>query len=62
MLESFQCPMDQPPSITLFFINIWNYADQNLRRFHKEVALTLHHEIGHYLGLDELDLSDRGLA
>jgi predicted Zn-dependent protease with MMP-like domain len=29
--------------------------------FREEVATTLLHELGHYLGLDEGDLTDRGL-
>jgi predicted Zn-dependent protease with MMP-like domain len=28
----------------------------------EQVRITVHHEIGHFLGLDELDLIKRGLG
>jgi len=34
----------------------------NMRDFREEVRTTLLHELGHYLGLDEEGLIDRGLA
>lgn len=50
-----------PPQIILFLENIWDMADGDVDLFREEVATTLLHELGHYLGLDEGDLTDRGL-
>lgn len=51
-----------PPQIILFLDNIWSYADGDEAMFRQEVRTTLLHELGHYLGLDEEDLTERGLA
>jgi predicted Zn-dependent protease with MMP-like domain len=50
-----------PPQIILFLENIWEVAENDENVFRKEVATTFLHELGHYLGLDEVDLTDRGL-
>ena len=50
-----------PPQIFLFLENIYDEAESDLARFDKEVRLTYLHELGHYLGLDEDDLFERGL-
>jgi predicted Zn-dependent protease with MMP-like domain len=50
-----------PPQIILFLENIWEQAERDEAIFRDEVHTTLLHELGHYLGLDEEDLSDRGL-
>jgi predicted Zn-dependent protease with MMP-like domain len=50
-----------PPQIMLFLENIWDQAQQNVTIFRKEVRTTLLHELGHYLGLDEDGLIERGL-
>ena len=50
-----------PAQIILFIDNIWDYAEQNLVAYRREVRCTLLHELGHYLGLDEDDLCDRDL-
>ncbi|MBM3846611.1 MAG: metallopeptidase family protein [Verrucomicrobia bacterium] len=49
------------PQITLFLENLWEFAEENPEVFLEEVRVTLLHELGHYLGLDEEDLMDRGL-
>lgn len=50
-----------PPQIILFLENIWDQADQDEDCFRDEVHTTYLHELGHYLGLDEDDLIERGL-
>ena len=50
-----------PPQIILFLENIWEFADDDENLFRDEVHTTFLHELGHYLGLDEDDLTDRGL-
>lgn len=50
-----------PPEILLFLENIWDYADGDEEIFREEVRVTYYHELGHYLGLEEDDLEDRGL-
>jgi len=50
-----------PSQIILFLDNIWDQAAQNEEWFLEEVHTTYLHELGHYLGLDEEDLMERGL-
>ena len=50
-----------PNSILLFLTNLWIEAGENEPAYRREVRTTLLHELGHYLGLDEDDLEDRGL-
>ena len=50
-----------PPQIILFLDNFWDQAEQNEEWFLEEVHTTYLHELGHYLGLDEDDLIERGL-
>jgi predicted Zn-dependent protease with MMP-like domain len=50
-----------PPQIILFLQNIWEFADGDKEIFCDEVCTTFLHELGHYLGLDEDDLTERGL-
>ncbi len=50
-----------PPEILLFLENLWDYADGDEELFREEVRVTYYHELGHYLGLEEDDLDDRGL-
>jgi predicted Zn-dependent protease with MMP-like domain len=50
-----------PAQIILFLENIWDEAEENEAAFRNEVRITYLHELGHYLGLDEDDLFDRGL-
>ena len=50
-----------PPQIMLFLDNLWEQAERDEDLFVDEVCTTYLHELGHYLGLDEEDLEDRGL-
>jgi predicted Zn-dependent protease with MMP-like domain len=50
-----------PPQIILFLENLWDFAEGNEKVFRGEVRTTFLHELGHYLGLDEDDLTERGL-
>jgi predicted Zn-dependent protease with MMP-like domain len=50
-----------PPQIFLFLESIWDLAEGDEEAFREEVRTTYLHELGHYLGLDEGDLEDRGL-
>jgi predicted Zn-dependent protease with MMP-like domain len=51
-----------PPHIFLFLGNIWDMVEGDEKEFRVEVRRTYLHELGHYLGLDELDLDERGLG
>ena len=57
--ESTSLPL--PPQIILFLENIWGLVEADEESFREEVHTTYLHELGHYLGLDEDDLFDRGL-
>jgi len=50
-----------PPEILLFLDNLWDYAEGDEELFREEVRVTYFHELGHYIGLEEGDLEDRGL-
>src|SRR5262245_25273351 len=50
-----------PPQIVLFLRNLWDFAEGDIDCFREEVRTTYLHELGHYLGLDEIDLEERGL-
>jgi predicted Zn-dependent protease with MMP-like domain len=50
-----------PPQIILFLDNVRDFAEADPEIFREEVRITLLHELGHYLGLDEDALTDRGL-
>jgi predicted Zn-dependent protease with MMP-like domain len=50
-----------PPQIILFLENIWDFAEGDEEVFRDEVHTTFLHELGHYLGLDEDELTERGL-
>ena len=50
-----------PPQIILFLENIWGLTEADEESFREEVHTTYLHELGHYLGLDEDDLLERGL-
>ena len=51
-----------PAQIILFLENILDAADGDEAVYREEVRATLLHELGHYLGLDETDLDERGLG
>ena len=50
-----------PPQILLYLDNLWDFAEADVEIFRDEVRLTYLHELGHYLGWDEDDLTARGL-
>jgi len=50
-----------PPQIILYLQNLWDFADGDEEIYLEEVHTTYLHELGHYLGLDEDDLTERGL-
>ncbi len=53
--------MPLPPQIILFLENLWDFAEGDEGAFLEEVHTTCLHELGHYLGLDEDGLFERGL-
>ena len=57
--ESSASPL--PAQIILFLENLWDQTEGDEGLFCEEVHTTYLHELGHYLGLDEDDLFDRGL-
>ena len=50
-----------PAQIILYLENIWELAEEDEDCYREEIRTTLLHELGHYLGLDEIDLEERGL-
>lgn len=50
------------PRIRLFLDNLWDYAESDRAAFREEVRVTLLHELGHYLGLDEDQVEALGLG
>ena len=50
-----------PPQIILYLENLWEAAEDEETVYREEVRMTYLHELGHYLGLDEDDLEERGL-
>jgi predicted Zn-dependent protease with MMP-like domain len=50
-----------PPQIILFLENIWEMVEGDEESYRDEIRTTYLHELGHYLGLDEIDLEERGL-
>ena len=50
-----------PPQIILFLENLWDFAEGNEEIFSEEVRTTFLHELGHFFGLGEDELTVRGL-
>jgi len=50
-----------PPQMILFLENLWVFAEANEEVFCEQVQITFLHELGHFFGLDEDDLTERGL-
>lgn len=50
-----------PRQIALYLENLWYFADEDEGIYREEVRITYIHEFGHYLGLDEDELEERGL-
>ena len=53
--------ISMPPQIILFLENIWDMAKGDGNVFRDEIRTTFLHELGHFFGLDEEDLMERGL-
>jgi predicted Zn-dependent protease with MMP-like domain len=50
-----------PQQIFLFLENLWEETEGDEEFYRQEVRTTYLHELGHYLGLDEIDLEERDL-
>ena len=50
-----------PAQILLYLDNLWDFAEADVAYFRDEVRLTYLHELGHYLGWNEDELTARGL-
>lgn len=50
-----------PTQIIIFYGNLWSFAEGDEQTYLGEVRATFLHELGHFFGLDESDLIDRGL-
>lgn len=53
---------DDLPRITIFIEPLIDDTDEDPEIFVEEVRITYLHEIGHYLGWDEEEVAQRGLA
>ncbi|MFC5453334.1 metallopeptidase family protein [Prosthecobacter fluviatilis] len=53
---------DEMPRIRLFLDNLWDECGGELSTYRHEVRITFLHELGHYLGLDEDEVAELGLA
>lgn len=53
---------DEMPRIRLFLDNLWDECAGDLKIYRDEVRITFLHELGHYLGLDEDQVAELGLA
>ena len=50
-----------PRQILLFLENLWDFAEGDPAVYQEEIHITYIHEFGHFLGLDEDELAERGL-
>ncbi|HSH15059.1 MAG TPA: metallopeptidase family protein [Verrucomicrobiae bacterium] len=50
-----------PPQIILFLESLWEFSECDEAVYREEVRTTYLHELGHYLGLDEDEVEERGL-
>ena len=50
-----------PPQIMLYLESLWDFAEGDDAIFREEVRVTYLHELGHYLGWGEDELTARGL-
>jgi len=62
LLDGTPTAPDQMPRITLFFDTLAQAADYRRNVFLREVRITYLHELGHYLGWDEEQIANVGLA
>lgn len=59
--RELEASMPAPPQILLYLENLWDFAEGDVEAFREETRLTYLHELGHYLGWDEDELTARGL-
>ena len=50
-----------PAQIILFLENLWDFAGGEETAYAEEIRTTFLHELGHFLGLGEDELGERGL-
>ena len=50
-----------PPQIILFLENLWDFSECDEEIYCEEVHTTFLHELGHFFGLGEDELTERGL-
>ena len=50
-----------PAQILLYLESLWDFAEEDVEVFREEVRTTYLHELGHYLGWGEDELTARGL-
>ena len=60
-LEADPLSSEPPPRIILYLDNLWDLAEGDPAIFAEEVRTTYLHELGHFLGFDEDDLTLRDL-
>jgi predicted Zn-dependent protease with MMP-like domain len=60
-VEAGQGSVAMPAQIILYLENIWWESEEDEAAYRREVRATVLHELGHYLGLEEIDLEERGL-
>lgn len=53
---------DAMPVIRIFVSNLWQFAGRDEQEYRDEIATTYLHELGHFLGWDEDQIAERGLA
>jgi predicted Zn-dependent protease with MMP-like domain len=58
--QSVFTPVAMPPTIFIYQRNLERFCQTREELIH-EIRLTLYHELGHYLGLTEEELEERGL-
>ncbi|QYM78662.1 metallopeptidase family protein [Horticoccus luteus] len=59
--SSLEQDTPSPPQILLYLDNLWDFSERDPAIFRDEVRLTYLHELGHFLGWDEDELTARGL-
>lgn len=52
---------EDAPRVILFLDNLWEFSGEKEETFRRECAITYLHELGHYLGWDEDEVTARGL-
>jgi predicted Zn-dependent protease with MMP-like domain len=57
----FSGDVPEAPRIFLYTANLWDHAGRDPEAYRAEARLTYLHELGHFLGWDEDQVSARGL-